>query len=333
LEWGVSLVPLVDVRWVELLPNGRLYVVGPDEDNVWLAHVIEPPGEIAATIDLTGLGYGALSDFDVDISGDSDPMQAAVLGEIGNDLVVHRLDAAGTVDDGTVVPHDESVSLDTVVLTSFGLTVGGWGEVGPYNRVIRTIDDTGATMWESTEDWELLDGKGARLVVGRGTIALLDPDGENRTEPCQAFTSLTWLSSSARAVTWPEVTMDGQAGMGSCDLETGETTSGVVATGAGGLEVMPSVGRVAAAANGHPIGYWAVCEGEGSVEGCVGTWTRGLGGPGDPNAVETCPGDREDTFRVGADNGVYIVERDRDTDELRLVRRMTLPQEHPWTAP
>jgi hypothetical protein len=121
--------------------------------------------------------------------------------------------------------------------------------------------------------------------------------------------------------------------MSSCDLETGEAMSGLVASGAEGLEVTPSAGRVETATSGHPIGRWVVCSGQGAVYGCVGTWTIGLGGPDAPQAVDTDWCDLDETLRVGTDNGVYIVERDRDTDELRLVRRTTLPHEPPWGEP
>jgi hypothetical protein len=90
---------------------------------------------------------------------------------------------------------------------------------------------------------------------------------------------------------------------------------------------------VVAVSFNHPIGFWGVCSGQGSVQGCVGPWTTGLGGPDAPHAVDTDRCDLRETLRVGADNAVHIVERDRDTDDLRLVRRITLPQEPPWGEP
>ncbi|WAS93449.1 hypothetical protein [Nannocystis punicea] len=319
IEWSVPLAPIVDVIDFDLTQQQRAWVLGWTLEDAPLLLRIEPDKTVA-TVDLGTLGFVQLFGFHVNGAA-VDAVEVGVLGLSADDTWrLVRVGAEGVLGEPLTIPQVHVSS--SMAVTSMGVTFARSEDASTLawsGEVLATFADLRAGF---------IDAVGDRLVFGTAPVTLVDPDGGNRVETmCEGQS----LSTSGKHVVF-DATLPWfeEVRMTSCELETAAQVDAIVATGSAEPWVGPRADLVDAAPNGNPLGLWSVCEGTLLVDGCSIPRTVGLGGPGDPQAVEFDECDAPETARLGPDRGVYLIRRSRAGKAFSLVRRGTLPVAPPW---
>jgi hypothetical protein len=314
-EWSVAreLWFDLDSESIAIAPSGLVYSRGVTMDgDPWLL-AVTPDGGVTLELGPAEHGFGEIESFAVGPADD-----VALIGGTGSGQRIRRMLADGSFE--APIAAQWGFYPGVVALTEHGIAMladGGY---------VQSYAFDGTPTWVSDDAWSAIGNVDGRLVlidVSNRVVEFVAGDGTD----ARRWEELWYPSFSNLRVASSSPVLVGAGGDGGSavvsvlSLWTGEYLEESLASGLDGLEAGPQAFALDATADAWPIARWSVCYAAGPI-GCSDEST-GVGGPGDPNAIEVHDCDYTRSLRIGPDGGVYLLSFPPDGIG-QLVRRQTL---------